>query len=118
MSSYKLLCVGHHAALLEARSAMLARAGHDTKVATPYWAMMLLRQEYFDAIVLYHTMALWELRLLWFQVASLKRKIPVIQIYSPPQTPRFCFACRSGDPEELLPVVLSALNNRPAAATA
>jgi hypothetical protein len=118
MSKEKVLCVGHDFALLGVRSSVLASAGVYTTVATPYWATLLLRKEHFDAVVLCHTLAKSERRLLGFQIESLERTTAVVQIYSSSQIPEFLFACPSDDSEQLLSVLVSALRGGWSAATA
>jgi hypothetical protein len=80
LNNFKILCIGHDPAALQVRSAVLASAGHQVKVVTPYWALMLLRMDYFDAVILCHTLAQWECQLLAFQIESLGRKTPVFQL--------------------------------------
>jgi CheY-like chemotaxis protein len=81
-NNYNILCVGHDSAALQVRSAVLASAGHQVKVVTFYWALMLLRMGDFDAVILCHTLAQWERQLLGFQIESLGRKTPVFQLCS------------------------------------
>jgi len=82
LKHFKILYIGHDPALLRVRSAVLTGAGHQVKVVTPYWALLLLRNDYYDAVILCHTLAKWESRLLRFQIESLGRKTPVVQLRS------------------------------------
>jgi len=116
LNNFKILCIGHDLAALQVRFAVLASAGHQVKVVTPYWALMLLRMDYFDAVILCHTLAKWESRLLGFQIESLGRKTPVFQFCSSEQDTAFLHVSLCGHPEELLSVVESALENKPDAA--
>ena len=112
MNKYKILCIGRDLAPLQVSSAVLASAGHQVKVVTPYWALMLLRNDYFDAAILCQTLAEWECRLLGFQIESLGRKTPVFQLCSSVQGTMFQHVTPCGQSEELLVVVVSALEHR------
>ena len=118
MRNYKLLCVGHDVGLLEPRSTVLTSAGYSARIVTPYWAMMLLRRDHFDAVVLCHTLAQWENRLLRFQIESLGREIAVVQLCSSDQGTTVPQVETCGDSEELLAALKSALERKPGAATA
>ena len=82
MNNFKILCIGHDPDAMQVRSAGLVSAGHQVKFVRPYWALMLLRMDYFDAVILCHTLAQWERQLLGFQIESLGRKTPVFQLCS------------------------------------
>jgi hypothetical protein len=118
MVTYKFLCVGHDSATLASASALLASAGHSLTVATPYWAMMLLRREHFDAVVLCGTLANWEDRLLRFQIDSLGRNLPVVDLCSPDPMQESDLASPAGNPNEFVSVVLAALEEPGASASA
>ena len=116
VNKYKILCIGRDLAPLQARSAMLTSAGHQVKVVTPHWALMLLRNDYFDAVILCNTLAKWESQLLGFQIESLGRKTPVFQLCSSVQGA----AVQHGDfcvnSEDMLSAVVSALDKSDVAA--
>jgi hypothetical protein len=112
LNKYKILCIGHDHATLQVRSAGLVSAGHQVKFVRPYWALMLLRMDYFDAVILCHTLAQWERQLLGFQIESLGRKPPVFQLCSSVQGTMFQHVTPCGQSEELLVVVVSALEHR------
>jgi DNA-binding response OmpR family regulator len=116
LNNFKILCIGHDPATLQVRSAGLVSAGHQVKVVRPYWALILLRKDYYDAVILCHTLAKWEGRLLSFQIESLGRKTPVFQLCSSVQGTTFQHVTPCGQSEELLMAVVSALENRPDAA--
>ena len=101
--------------MLQVRSAGLVSAGHQVKVVRPYWALILLRKDYYDAVILCHTLAKWEGRLLSFQIESLGRKTPVFQLCSSVQG---AAVQRGIHPEELLATVVSALETKSCAAVA
>jgi DNA-binding response OmpR family regulator len=115
LNKYKILCIGHDPAMLQVRSAGLVSAGHQVKVVRPYWALILLRKDYYDAVILCHTLAKWEGRLLSFQIESLGRKTPVFQLCSSVQG---AAVQRGIHPEELLATVVSALETKSCAAVA
>lgn len=118
MNNYKILCIGHDATTLQVRSAVLASAGHQVKVVRPYWALILLRKDYFDTVILCHTLAQWESRLLRFQIESLGRQTPVFQLCSSVQGGAVQYGGSCVHPEELLATVVSALENKSDAAAA
>jgi len=101
---------------MQVRSAGLVNAGHQVKVVRPYWALILLRKDYYDAVILCHTLAEWECRLLGFQIESLGRKTPVFQLCSSVQGA----AVQHGDfcvnSEDMLSAVISALDKSDVAA--
>jgi hypothetical protein len=117
-NNYKILCIGHDPAALQVRSAVLASAGHQVKVVRPYWALILLRNDYFDAVILCHTLALPECQLLGFQIESLGRKTPVFQLSTSVQGDAVRHGGSCVHPEELLATVVSALENKSDAAVA
>ena len=112
MNNFKILCIGHDPDAMQVRSAGLVSAGHQVKVVRPYWALILLRKDYYDAVILCHTLAKWEGRLLSFQIESLGRKTPVFQLCSSVQGTMFQHVTPCGQSEELLVVVVSALEHR------
>jgi len=112
LNNFKILCIGHDPAALQVRSAVLASAGHQVKVVTPYWALMLLRMDYFDAVILCHTLAQWECQLLVFQIESLGRKPPVFQLCSSVQGAVVQHGGSCVNSDELLVIVLSALEQK------
>ena len=117
-NNYKILCIGHDPAALQVRSAVLASAGHQVKVVRPYWALILLRNDYFDAVILCHTLALPECQLLRFQIESLGRKTFVFQLSASVQGDAVRHGGSCVHPEELLATVVSALENKSDAAVA
>ena len=116
--NYKILCIGRDLAPLQVRSAELASAGHQVKVVTPYWALILLRNDYYDAVILCHTLAKWESRLLRFQIESLGRKTPVFQLCSSVQGPAVQHGDSCVNSEDMLSAVISALEHKSDAAAA
>jgi len=115
-NNYKILCIGRDLAPLQVSSAVLASAGHQVKVVTPYWALMVLRNDYFDAAILCQTLAEWECRLLGFQIESLGRKTPVFQLCSSIQGVPVRHVGSCVNSEEMLLAVISALDKSDAAA--
>jgi hypothetical protein len=117
-NNYKILCIGRDLAPLQVHSAIFASAGHQVKVVTPYWALMLLRNDYFDAVVLCYTLAKRESRLLRFQIESLGRKTPVFQLCSSVQGAAVQHGGSCVNSEEMLSAVVSALEHKSDAAAA
>jgi hypothetical protein len=83
---------------------------------TPYWALILLRNDYYDAVILCHTLAKWESRLLRFQIESLGRKTPVFQLCSSVQGPAVQHGDSCVNSEDMLSAVISALDKSDVAA--